>query len=572
MMDARNTLRPTRFLLVVLGLLCNACGDGETDAVEPKLAGCPHRAGAPGSCGGSAEEWTPLVEFPAGVHDAARVYDRQFHALSAYATGVNADVRVDLANAEQRQAIATFLTQSEGWDFEASSGRSPETTLDAFGAAAGLYAGVGIAADAFRYATLRDEGQSCAEVARAREHLQRGMRALILASEITGEPGVIARGFARKDLPGDGQSATTPLFDSDGNPLPAEKDNGTWREDNSGGKYPDYIWVDSCSRDMYVGWALALAAVWEVTEADASIDDELKKSLRRQATAMARSLMQVGEEGYDLEIRDADGRRTFHGVLNENAIDRFYLAGASNGMYGMMSLGIVAALAFVSREPDIDRYLNDQLIGERQLHELARDNLVGVDLDVKSNYSSYNMAFMGALLAGRYLCNEDARGALAIAVRDALYARPGRSRQPSEQGQSLYDFVFAHAVLDLSALQRSAAPLGDDVAPAVARGVASLEEFRAPPSWDEPRLNCDEAEITAGVCIAEDGTQLTLLGYVGRGDKLVSKEPVPMRTRPASNYHWRSNPYEVNGDSTGTTLLPGVDFRIAYWLGRWARR
>jgi hypothetical protein len=86
-------------------------------------------------------------------------------------------------------------------------------------------------------------------------------------------------------------------------------------------------------------------------------------------------------------------------------------------------------------------------------------------------------------------------------------------------------------------------------------------------------INCDEAEIASGVCIGLDGTEFDLLGYVGRGDKLVAEQPVPMAIRPDSNYYWRSNPYEVNSDGgNGTLLLPGVDFRVAYWMGRWAQR
>ncbi len=86
------------------------------------------------------------------------------------------------------------------------------------------------------------------------------------------------------------------------------------------------------------------------------------------------------------------------------------------------------------------------------------------------------------------------------------------------------------------------------------------------------RLNCDAAEIASGQCVAEDGTALELLGYVGRGDELVAAAPLPMRTRPSSNYHWRSNPYAVDSPSDGSALLSGADFRVAYWMARFMRR
>jgi len=290
---------------------------------------------------------------------------------------------------------------------------------------AGAYAGVGIAADAFRYGALRDEGADCDEVEQARVHVRRSLEALHLAVAITGEQGVIARSFARRDLPGTGPGIeTTPLFDADGLPLPTEKDNGTWREDHSGGLYPDVVWEDSCSRDQYVGWVVGFAALWEVIGADPTFPDDVKERLQRDAAVLARALMQVGGQGYDLEIHDADGRVTYHGYLHEEAIERTYLTGFENGFHALMALGIVAGLAYVAEQPDIDAYLQDRLI-----------------------------------LAGS-----------------------------------------------------------------------------------------------------------------GHNDELVAEDPLPMRIRPGSNYHWRSNPYRVNGGGDGSRLLSGVDFRIAYWMARWMRR
>ena len=124
------------------------------------------------------------------------------------------------------------------------------------GKSAGLYGGVGIAADAFRYMVLRDQGARCDAVARARDALLAGIEAMHMATAIYET--WRNRAIARKDLPGDGFNQTVPLFDDVGNPLPETKNNGTWRDDQDG-LYADHIWEDSCSRDMYVGWALAIA-------------------------------------------------------------------------------------------------------------------------------------------------------------------------------------------------------------------------------------------------------------------------------------------------------------------------
>lgn len=506
------------------------------------------------------------ASFDAELARKAHGFDRVFHVLNAIGTNVNVDVSVPVEWTDQREAIRSFIQDQDGWDFEGFTGQKPEDVIGQWHKVAGAYAGVGVAADAYWYGTLRDSGAACADVERARAFVLANYDALHLATAITGVPGVIARGFARRDLPGSESIETVPLFDTDGSPLPEEKNNGTWREDNSG-LYPEYIWEDSCSRDMLIGWVIGMAATWEVTHADPMIPQAMKDRLRDDATAIVRSLMQVGDRGYDLEIHDADGRLTYHAYINENSIDRGYLAGAANGMHGVMALGIVAALAYISREPDVVSYLRQDLVDSRKLPELARDNMI-LDAGLVSNFSGYNMAFEGAWLAYRYLPDEDAREVVRDATAIALYDRPDADRQPSEQKQTFYDFVHALAQGRGTAFSNMTAAPDEG---AIGRGLETLHEFWEPPYFGQYRENCDEAEIESGDCIGIDGTPIKVLGYVGRNDDLIAQDPVPMRIRPASNYYWRSNPYWVNGgDDTG--LYAANDFRFVYWLARWVRR
>jgi hypothetical protein len=500
----------------------------------------------------------------------ATLLERQFHAFNAYGVHVSAEVSLSSVETNKRALVADFLAAPGQWDFEKFSGQAVPAVIERFHKVAGAYGGASIAADAYRYGTMRDQGADCSEIDKARAFVLADLDALHLASAITGVPGVVARGFARVDLPGAGQDVTpTPLFDADGKPLPAVKNNGTWRADNSGGQYPEYIWEDSCSRDMLAGWALAYAAAWEVIRADDSIPAEKKSRLRDDAAAIGRSLMQVGDEGYDLEIRDADGRRTFHGILHENSIDRAYFPAVHNAFNALLALGIVSALTYVSEAPDLIRFLDQELIAGRKLHLMARDEMDLIDLGVKTNFSSYNMVFGGGYMASRYLCDDPARDAASDAVVVALYDPPGKTRQPVEQKQSLYDLAAVAAGSRQDAWHPPSAAIDQA---ALNRALESLREFPKPPYWDQARVNCDDAEITSAKCIAEDGTPLDLLGYVGRGDELVSAQPVPMRVRPYSNYHWRSNPYAVNGEGSGDVLLPGSDFRLAYWMARWLAR
>lgn len=490
---------------------------------------------------------------------AARRHDRQFHALNAYATGLAAEFRVRTDDAAAREAVLRFM-EGDGFDFAAATGRTPES-VGFWGKSAGLYGGVGIAADAMRYGVLRDSGAPCDELEVARGQLVRSLEALDRASRIDGSPGPMARSLLRLDLPNDNATVLTPLFDGAGKPLPADKNNGTWRADQTG-RYAQYAWEDSLSRDMLVGWAMAFAVSWEVVEKDSTFSSDLKQRLREDALETVTMLRTKAASGYDLEIQDADGRPTFNAALNENAVDRVYLDGAQNGFYALMSLGIVGALGAVAQDDAATRYLSEELITSRRLDRMAAASAHVVDMGTASNYSGYNMGFTGGFLAQRYVSGTSAPGLIRRAIREELYRRPDQPmRQPAETKQTFFDFIAAPAL---------AADGKDEWRLAVSQGVETLKEFPAAPTWNVVRVNCDDAEVLSKQCTLDDGS---VVGVLGRNEDLVADRPIPMRVRPLSNYFWRSNPYQPNDSATagGDVLLSTVDFRVAYWLGRWLR-
>ena len=319
---------------------------------------------------------------------------------------------------------------------------------------------------------------------------------------------------------------------------------------------------------MYVGWALAYAAVWEAIRTDTTIADALKLRLRTDAKKLLDSLMEIGGEGFDLEIRDADGRRTYHGILHEHSVDRVYIMNFPNGFNGLLATGIVGALAYVSGDVGQRRYLEDALIDERGLLDLAQGSLLGLDLGPGSNFSGYNMAFTGAWLAARYLARASDREAIRSTLRAVLYNRADVPRQPREQSQALYHLVFAQSELGVYAGGQDEVQAVESLNQVIEHVRRDLDEFPQPPFFGRSILNCDEAEIASTDCVADDGTALPLLGTVGWNNDLIAAVPVPMRLRPVSNYYWRSNPYAVNGETSELALLPGSDFRWVYWGGR----
>ena len=112
---------------------------------------------------------------------------------------------------------------------------------------------------------------------------------------------------------------------------------------------------------------------------------------------------------------------------------------------------------------------------------------------------------------------------------------------------------------------------------AVERGVESLRAYHDAPYWDVavdlcPDADCDcenkDVDPAHAACTAPDGTVFHLEGCKGWNCNLVTAEPIPQRLRPPSSYQWRSNPYTTRAGGDGSRLLPMVDWRTAYWIGR----
>lgn len=547
-------------LPLLLVTLSAACGGEDGPAGPPP-------------CGSLENGLVTLIPGPGQAgHDAAlaaeaRRHDRLFVALISRATGLNADFQVTGNDPAARAQVERFVAEDDGWDFEVATGVAPES-LGVWQKSAGLYAGVGVAADAYRYGVLRDSGAACDEVEVARAQLIRGLEGADVAARITGVPGVNARSLVHLSFPSGGYRDPTPLFDEAGNPLPAEKNNGEWRADQSG-DYPEWLWEDSLSRDMLVGWAAAYGAAWEVIAGDESVPAELKGRLQANAAATVRGLMKVGESGYDLEIPDADGRVTFHAYLNENSVDRLYIDGAENGFNATMALGIVGAMAYVAEDPELHRYVHETLIAQRQLPKIAAGEML-VNFGVASNFSNFNMAFTAMWLAQRYVDSPEAAPFLRVALETELWTKDGADpdRQPRDMAQSFFDVIYAAGKSGATAWQPGAEAIPQD---ALQRGLATLSAYPAAPYFDREVTNCDEAEVAAQRCTLLDGTEVELLGDDGRNGAEISRQLIPMAVRPPSNYHWRSDPYRYNGGADGGGLLPAVDFRIAYWLGRYVR-
>jgi hypothetical protein len=512
----------------------------------------------------------PLIAPPgAPDHDAAVAtkidgLERQVHGLLTVPLGWGLEAFVD--DPANRSLIDAFIASGER-DFQAQSGKHPYEVLREYGEFGdlGMFGGVQAAGDAFRYAVLRDSGAPQADVDRARDDLVRAMRGLHWYHQVTGVPGVVARGL-RRITPESGEPAlpgvppeVVPLKDGSGNPLPADKEN-SWRGDNSGA-LPFLIWEDNTSKDQLDGWVFALGAAYDVAKDDPSIPKDVVDALVADALAVGTKLMEkvdINGKSADLVIMDADGRPTrFHDLSAEELTPGFVLDRPANGFNAWMSLSVMRTFFHMTGDAAIGRFYYDDLLGTRDYLASAEESMRAIYMGNETNYSNVNMAFVAAYGLVRY----EKDPALAARVRkileEQLY-RPGKDREALGLKQSLFDFLYAGF--------RSAGTSGEG-AQAVADGLETLREHPSAPYWDDLVENCDAAEVAALSCTAADGTSFALSPDPGRGGGLVAVEPVPMRLRPPSNFEWRSDPHRVNGGGSDR-LNPGGEIVAAYWLGR----
>jgi MYXO-CTERM domain-containing protein len=394
------------------------------------------------------------------------------------------------------------------------------------------------------------------------------MQGLHWYTQVTGEPGATARGL-RRIAPEDGGvplpgvvPPTVPVFNDAGQPLPTQK-MGVWRADRSG-QLPFLIWLDDPSKDQLDGYIFALGAAYDVAKGDPTVPQQLVDALSADALAIGLRLMRKVQVAplvtADLAIIDVDGRPTgAHDLSAEEFIEGIVSPTAINGFNALMSLGIMRTLLFMTGDDGLRHFYYDQLVGSRQYVDCAKNSVALMYSGVSTNFSNVNMAFVAAYGVLRY----ETDPVLAARYRDILESklyRPGVSRQAAGLGQSFFDFIYAGFSEPDGGQQN-----------AVTQGLSTLKDWPSAPAFDTPVTNCDPSEISAGVCVAIDGTTMLMLESTpAHGGDVAATQPLPMRLRPHTVFMWVSDPYVVNGAGM-PVLNPAGDFHAAYWLGRFLR-
>jgi hypothetical protein len=502
----------------------------------------------------------PILTPDAALLAKAATYQRQEQIFVTRESGIFLDVVI---KPEDVDLVKAFFAQSAQPDFQTQTGKHPYDVVAAYAEYGdeGNFAGIASVGIAARLIVLRATGAPDADVAFARDAAIRALKTWHVYGAIGG-PGVVARGVRKMTpnpgeppLPG-GPQDTTPLKDPSGAPLPPDQ-NGVWRAPVAPG-FDGWLWMDDSSKDQVSGYTLGAAWLYDALKDDPNAPKDVLDQVGADLTAFAKALMQTAPElGIDLCIRDADGRLTgAHDLNPRQAVPEAVIPEditLRNGFNAAMALGVIRAAYHVGGDPDVGRYYYEELVGKRNYPKLMADNAGIIFLGAPTNYSNVNMLAISLALIGRFETDPYVRGKLQETLAKQFWST-GDSRDVSHSKQAWFDAVYGAYAASPETVS--------------ARIAESLSGFQDAPAFTRDRTNCDDKEIAAGKCVAVDGTTVIVLDTgKGHGGGPVAKDIVPWSVRPDSDFEWRDDPHEVNGQAS-SMMNPGGDFLAAYWLAR----
>ncbi|HEY5925360.1 MAG TPA: hypothetical protein VIV11_26935 [Kofleriaceae bacterium] len=435
------------------------------------------------------------------------------------------------------RAIALHTEPTHPWviDVLLASGVDPETATAAdvaywrSGENDGLFSGLLLAAQAYRYAVTHDPA--------ARDAIAVLMRGQELRMAITGVPGLFTRQLIPPGIPGL-SCPTDPMMYV---PTPDKRGNkwvrigadgcaqtadaaGTFTSTTHCGltQFANWCFLDNISQDEYVGHIFALGAIARL------VDDA---ELRLSALDM---LQQIGEHlrTHDMRFVDWDGRVTQWGKLYPGA------PGDTPGYLAVLGSSMIANAALA--DPALESYARDTATTyAASLDQVALWD--GPD-GCESNWNNISMllASFHHLLWSR----DDVTTYRDAFVKEVTEAPT--TRGPLAQHNAWYQLMWA-----------AQKPLGPDTdGPAYAAvedAVCQLRQF--------PRSNH---------LVARDTAALAPHSCSDRFDRSLAAVPFDIADRCAATFAYWGNPYDRHMCTDDPTLVQQpAGFLLPYWMGRY---
>ncbi|HTL35089.1 MAG TPA: hypothetical protein VL326_18300 [Kofleriaceae bacterium] len=415
-------------------------------------------------------------------------------------------------------------------DVDPESATAADVTVWRSGENDGLFSGLVLAAEAYRYAVTHEPA--------ARDALALLLRGEQQRMAITGVPGL----FTRQLIPPGVPNLACPTDPAVYMPSPDKRGN-RWVQIGADGcaqtadatgafvstshcgltDFAGWCFLDNVSQDEYAGHIFALGAIVRVVD-DPALHDIAASMLR-----------QIGEHlrANNMQLVDWDGRPTQWGKLYPGAP-----GGDSPGYLAVLGASAIAnaAVADASLEPFAHDTLATFAASLDQI-ELWQ----GPD-GCESNWNDISM-----LLAAFHhvLWSRDDVAPYRDAFTAVMTAAPN-TRGPLVEHNAWYDIMWA--------AQKPLGPSTDGPAyAAVEDAVCQLRQF--------PRSNH---------LAAHDTSQLAPHACDDRFQRSLAATPFPIADRCAATFAWWGNPYERTSCSDEPTLVQQpAGYLLPYWMGRY---
>lgn len=288
--------------------------------------------------------------------------------------------------------------------------------------------------------------------------------------------------------------------------------------------HPAYVFRHDVSKDQYAGFIHGLGVTLAVLDQAC-----LREEVRELATAAADHVLENR-----LDIVDVTGRRTRFGDLQ----GRFL--GFPQGVNALIALALIKVAAESSGEARYhDAY---RALVEEGYPRLARASHIA--LFDRGKRVNDHMAYLA--IYPLLVLEKDPR--VLRDLRDAEERSWGYLR-----GERNAFFAFVHGGA-VEPFAREGAPSNEGKT----RGRAALLEF-------------PDDKVEWPVDLTRSGFDFPRAFLSGNDCDPRSTRSVPLYLRPRGSSFWVSNPYRLAGnlESHGDTETAGMDYLLAYWLGRY---
>jgi len=416
----------------------------------------------------------------------------------------------------------------------------------------GLWTGLYIASQAFRYAVTR-EAQALANLRVLMEGMEKGMR-------VTGVSGLFTREYITPGIAG----MSCPSSPSSYVPSEDKKDNRWVKVDEDGtvviydpagerwvrtdhrvpAEYAGTCWLDNVSQDEYAGHMLALASVIQLVD-----DPEVRGKAAQLAEEVSVHLMENA-----LTFVDWDGRITEHGAIGVNPAFTlgFFVPGVVGS--GREDLRDYYHACLLNRDEGGPEGVTEQICQPfsyiNLLRPLAHLALYLGEGGCKSNWNGFAMSFCA--MFSFLFCERDAelRTLAGDVLETELFYHQDHPREMSKQHNAAWTILYA------SMKNHGPGSTGQDVA-ALQDAVCALRQF--PESKSTPSLEVGEETFpTDPDCESRFD------------DRYLTFDPVPVYLRCPSTFTWWRNPYEHQScEEDPTHVKQPADYLLPYWMGRY---